>query len=575
MADLLQQITAARKLLAQCKGTRMEAGCASQQCKLLLAGVRKLGPKDAVVLADASELIKEAGFPPADENALIEAIAAAGAGGIGPSGQEQDYCNLIFFLTAALWELLSSEDGPTELCNHLRALGLVKPTEYTLQVMSISLMIATEGIMAASKFSVEAKNGHMKFVRRWWEATKPGDVETPPIECWTLPREPEIFKNLHPELYEAAFATEPPVDCQISQSHIIMMKQGNWCRLHKEKPGSKRSSSSTASSSTALQFDMPSRSPSMPEAVAECMKQTLQTAVPLILKGLMEHQSGVNHGITINEGIFLPGQNRARHRSARTRELQDCVETSRDVDPLDLVSADERALDLQSRENRDPLELLSADERALVLQSREKRRRSEQAVVGVESVPKIRRSSKGAVVESESSSVGEPLEATAAVDATPLAPPNALATAVRKPAGSRPSVLEATQGILAAITDKKLGAKEKAAANKLSAKKKAAAEKAEAQTGASAEVLKRPAADATASASVAPMPAPSSGAAGPSSSEESDLARRLIINHEKSISQFLCRDKKKVRDGGIASKASLDFQARDIEFFAALPLNPV
>ena len=85
--------------------------------------------------------------------------------------KKQDFDNLRNYLPKSLWERLSGPDGSEKLFTHLRALGLYEPSEKSMQMATILLLLATEGAERTLSMQPREKNTFMKLARKWWSAT--------------------------------------------------------------------------------------------------------------------------------------------------------------------------------------------------------------------------------------------------------------------------------------------------------------------------------------------------------------------------------------------------------------------
>ena len=113
-------------------------------------------------------------------------------------------------------------------------LGLEKPSEGTMQLISVVLLAMSEGEERALEMTPKAKNEYLKAVKRWWTGFWSGRKRQVLDKdmLWVLPASAAL---LNPDLAHHAFDDEAPAPPQLSILQIERLRAGSWMRIHPGK----------------------------------------------------------------------------------------------------------------------------------------------------------------------------------------------------------------------------------------------------------------------------------------------------------------------------------------------------
>ena len=211
---------------------RVEAVQRDRLCALL-RGARLTSLEAAQVV----QSVQQVGFA-GDAPGLMEAVAQAvdPLEGVGNTDKKfQNYEGLFDFLPASVWQAMAGSDGTRVLFSFLAdGLGMEKPSESTMQTMSIILLAMSEGIEKAQTMCPATKNEYLKAVKRWWHQfeVKRGRRIPDRELMWVLPATPQMLPS---GVAQVAYCKEGPAPSQVSNVMIERLRSGSWMRIHEGK----------------------------------------------------------------------------------------------------------------------------------------------------------------------------------------------------------------------------------------------------------------------------------------------------------------------------------------------------
>lgn len=269
---ILMHLDGAATLMTLVQGQQKERVAQVQADRLvtLLRGAR-------VSSSEASEAIKKlesVGFEPTTQKRVQDSIIDAidPLEGIASDQKFQNYESLVHFLPKSVWDSASRPDGPKYLFEFLaEKLGLEKPSEGTLQVISLVLLAMSEGEEKALEMTPRCKNEYLKAVKRWWAgfwSNRKRQILDKEL-LWVLPPSPAL---LDPALVQQAFAEEGPEPCGLQVVQLERLKAGNWMRLHPRK-SSAQPPSGQPTGGSMLAADVQSQPMQMMQFMATCFKE--------------------------------------------------------------------------------------------------------------------------------------------------------------------------------------------------------------------------------------------------------------------------------------------------------------
>ena len=434
------------------------------------------------------------------------------------SKKKQDYASLLDFLTEDIYSDLAA-DRHDSLFKLLRRLGLFDPDETTDQLITLILLLATEGTEGTLAMTPAAKNLFMKtYTRKWFAQSKTKETEMwarPDIK--TLPKTPLELQAGNVDVFNLAFpdlANHPPVKCRWSRTTIAQLLEGSWTRLHTEskKALAKASAASNVLALTSTQNET----------------QAAMARMPMIMNMAM-----------------VAIQALAKQQNAPPRNP---IEEILTMNPTQQRGIVQRLRTLHNLDQTAPSQSSPA------------------GGVSIEEVTEESTSNGGKGVEAKASTAALP-EAAAAAETPEVATPAEVAApesdgTKEKPKHIQATPLDAANAVLDAMRARKDG----------QAKRKATEAQTKAKAAAEAEAKAKAAADATAAApSAAASKAPSDSMKRPSADpsapppepaskkcrmETGAILKAMCINHEKSIQQYLFRAPS-AKSGGPGTKARM------------------
>ena len=210
-------------------------------------------------LAPISSALAASRFRPDDKQALLEACARASIGsasGIPSSGSKnQNYETIVSMLTESLWSGLGGESGPADLWEHMLQLGCRYPSEPTMQVAALSLMVSTDGVEKVQRMSQAARTAAIKAAKAWFK--RMADRAMPPIDAIKrLPATPAELRNIYPNTYARAFATEGPTSSKIDPMVLEVLRNGSPMRQNKSNARSNMLSLTDSGGASSSQPDL-------------------------------------------------------------------------------------------------------------------------------------------------------------------------------------------------------------------------------------------------------------------------------------------------------------------------------
>ena len=218
-SEICKRLQAASTLL-QNRGPEARGPVSATQAGIVVHMLKK-GRLGAEQLALVSRAVAESGLEPKDKSnveAEIDRLATSEqlpscVGSAAGRSPMQNYENVADFLTETVWASL--QDGsadPSQLFDHLLALGLRNPSEPTKQCIACLLMVASKGMEQALLLSRPMKTAMHKTTGQLFARHVAASLKPPPNEFITfLPRGPQELSETHPDTFKNAFALSAPV----------------------------------------------------------------------------------------------------------------------------------------------------------------------------------------------------------------------------------------------------------------------------------------------------------------------------------------------------------------------------
>ena len=210
--DVAAQVVAVSTVLEGLKGADEDTyrRVAAAQRAALEAAMRQTGlpVTEAAMVVQA---VQASAFPPDEKRALMLAISSLPTLSQSPAKgpKYQSYESLLAFVPQSLQALAPSADfGPRFLEFLLRA-GLRSPSEPTYQIMTIAMLVGSEGTEKAMGFSSESRAAMIVSTKSWFRRLV---AKAPPPSCKlaALPATPTELKHDNPQLFEELFSVDPP-----------------------------------------------------------------------------------------------------------------------------------------------------------------------------------------------------------------------------------------------------------------------------------------------------------------------------------------------------------------------------
>jgi hypothetical protein len=200
---------------------------------------------------------------PNDCTAILTALAAGNAS-LVPAGKrrrlQQDFCNIVHYGTAMLWEQMASEvpssSKLTLLLDLLISLGCRCPSEHSVKLLCSLWLMVSEPAEQLLQMTLDQKKVMLCHVKHTFEGVRKASVD-PPQWITALPL-PLIFLRDYEGMYHAAFSGgQVPVQAKIDLKALTMLDLSYSCRggARSVVPmmGGMPSSSSSSSSAMGLQ----------------------------------------------------------------------------------------------------------------------------------------------------------------------------------------------------------------------------------------------------------------------------------------------------------------------------------
>ena len=176
MAQRIVDYLRASKVLLQ--RLREPAACADAQTKAVIAMLDNARDKlDVPELARIQEAVADVSFPSAMETELMEKLGALAAAGVvvATTMKRQDYTGFLELLTKEVWDALKlrvEEPFFEWLCKA----GLREPSEPTVQLMSLVIMSAHEGIEQVQALTPSVRTVLLKQVKKTLQSVRKGNA---------------------------------------------------------------------------------------------------------------------------------------------------------------------------------------------------------------------------------------------------------------------------------------------------------------------------------------------------------------------------------------------------------------
>lgn len=207
----------------------------------------------------------------------------------------QDWRQAHNYFPLSIWDALLGADVSQELklkhfLQHLILMGLVCPSEPTMQFLCALYLVVTEGIEAADAMNSIIRHQSFKMVKAAHKRFLQARVESVPEICVTLPDDPTVFQASFPQLWQRAFANPNspglPVPSKVPLLDITRIQLGIPMRNTNQQSAPMRLQ--LAPAEQTLQQPLQQFVPQM-VAFAQQMQQQMQQLQQLTVGALQQH----------------------------------------------------------------------------------------------------------------------------------------------------------------------------------------------------------------------------------------------------------------------------------------------
>jgi len=144
----------------------------------------------------------------------------------------QDFSHFVGYLTEKQWADMKANPGESMelLVGHLIALGLMHPTEPTVQKMTAVMIMATQGAAGMHAMPPQALHESFKQIKKRTKTLK----RTPQVYMLELPMSPDTYRKRYPDMYKALYQEQGPVHCPLSYPELAIAQEHVPMRARKE-----------------------------------------------------------------------------------------------------------------------------------------------------------------------------------------------------------------------------------------------------------------------------------------------------------------------------------------------------
>lgn len=228
MADVLAEFAATSSLLTALKGRPQFREVSSAEAQRLAALLQKHGqdlPRE--VLGQVAQKVETLFGNPPDKELLLDAVAVAAVGkAAGPEQTKvdcgralQDWTNLALFLRKSVWEKLRQGDTGA-LLDELVRMGLRRPSEPTMQTVSLVALAATDGVASVAAMDPQTKLTFIQACKGMFKTRLKG-VSPPTDFVLALPTSPD---ELSTDVRRAWYGKEDPAPSEVSESELAQLR---------------------------------------------------------------------------------------------------------------------------------------------------------------------------------------------------------------------------------------------------------------------------------------------------------------------------------------------------------------
>ena len=144
----------------------------------------------------------------------------------------QEFSHFVGYLTEKQWADMKANPGESMelLVGHLIALGLMHPTEPTVQKMTAVMIMATQGAAGMHAMPPQALHESFKQIKKRTKTLK----RTPQVYMLELPMSPDTYRKRYPDMYKALYQEQGPVHCPLSYPELAKAQELVPMRARKE-----------------------------------------------------------------------------------------------------------------------------------------------------------------------------------------------------------------------------------------------------------------------------------------------------------------------------------------------------
>jgi len=290
-SEVLRRLDAVAQLLHEPASPEKHRADSEAQSKALVDMLAQTKVQGSMAVEAAMKIAAVGWATAAHKQAVTDALAGAVSGKKGQPLQNFEKCMLFF--THSKWQRLldpnvSYDEKLEIIVDMMGLLGLRHPTEPSVAMMASLAIICVEGVAKAKSLTPGFVNDlywHLKGVikKKWSRA--------PSIDYVQELVSPQTYKEEHPEMYNAAFSVEPPLDPPIRSTDVLAVMATIDMRDRKKAKTARGQEQAQGLGSMPAQMQLQG-----PQAMQQMMQPMMQQfLMPMLMQGLASAMQGA-HG---------------------------------------------------------------------------------------------------------------------------------------------------------------------------------------------------------------------------------------------------------------------------------------